>query len=763
MKVLSKLWRIYLFVILSSTLALILLGGFQWEKVKQDADTELRYLNDVSFTSTRAMLDYQKSLFDSLSEELLSLDLVHDIDRLKATVDRTVKNNPEVTAFVVRDPEGKLILASNKIAAADDLQGLLKSPLTEYNFQRTLEQDRPVIGSNRFVPQLGKQVIAIHYAVRNNGKVVAVFTSAIEHSINRYAWNNSQLTRGTILQLFREDYRFIYSSRPQYKGKDAAKEYLIPIPEALIDYFIAQLQIQANVSPEQLRTEGQLISVNALFEPGMDALFTIRYQPYYRYYTLTSVERSSLYNEYLPVLLWQIVMVVAFNILLFLMFRLFNREQKNSQNRLVFQANHDQLTGLPNRYYLASFFESWSQSCQGEFALFFIDLDNFKIINDNYGHLTGDKILIEVARRIESQFKDLNIRHGGDEFIIFIPENDEAYLIQLANNFINDLMQPISADNTEFSVTSSIGIVRAPSNGSDLGVLLSKADIAMYEAKKHRNEAFLFSEDLEQRSAYNTAIERELRSAIERDELSMVYQPQISSNTGNTIGVEALVRWHNQTLGNVPPSDFIPIAESMGLMNELGQFITFRAISEIEEVCRQMGPLRLSINVSVQQLLTDGFFEFFQGEIERRANDNLTLMLEVTESMFIEDLKLAVFVLQRFSDIGVEISLDDFGTGFSSLSLLANLPIHELKIDKSFIDEILTDEKAKRLVHSIISIGKDLKLITIAEGVEEQTQLAILQVFGCDLIQGYFFSKPLSKEHLLGFLLRPNKKALGEN
>ena len=561
MKVLSKLWRIYLFVILSSTLALILLGGFQWEKVKQDADTELRYLNDVSFTSTRAMLDYQKSLFDSLSEELLSLDLVHDIDRLKATVDRTVKNNPEVTAFVVRDPEGKLILASNKIAAADDLQGLLKSPLTEYNFQRTLEQDRPVIGSNRFVPQLGKQVIAIHYAVRNNGKVVAVFTSAIEHSINRYAWNNSQLTRGTILQLFREDYRFIYSSRPQYKGKDAAKEYLIPIPEALIDYFIAQLQIQANVSPEQLRTEGQLISVNALFEPGMDALFTIRYQPYYRYYTLTSVERSSLYNEYLPVLLWQIVMVVAFNILLFLMFRLFNREQKNSQNRLVFQANHDQLTGLPNRYYLASFFESWSQSCQGEFALFFIDLDNFKIINDNYGHLTGDKILIEVARRIESQFKDLNIRHGGDEFIIFIPENDEAYLIQLANNFINDLMQPISADNTEFSVTSSIGIVRAPSNGSDLGVLLSKADIAMYEAKKHRNEAFLFSEDLEQRSAYNTAIERELRSAIERDELSMVYQPQISSNTGNTIGVEALVRWHNQTLGNVPPSDFIPIAE----------------------------------------------------------------------------------------------------------------------------------------------------------------------------------------------------------
>ena len=764
MKVLSNLWRIYLFVTFSSIIALIVLGAFQWEKVKQDADTELRYLNDVSFTSTRAMLDYQKTLFTSLSEELLSLDLVHNIDRLQTTVDRIVKNNPEMTAFIVRDPEGKLILASNTVVATvSDLQAMLKSPLTEYNFQRTLSQNGPVIGSNRFVTALDKQIIPIHYAVRSNDKVIAVFSSAIEHSINRYAWNNSQLTRGTILQLFREDYHFIYSSRPQYRGENAAKEYLIPIPETLVNYFINQLQIQANVSADQLRSEGQLISVNALFEPGMDALFTIRYEPYYRYYTLTSVERSSLYSEYLPTLLWQTAMIITFNLLLFLVFRLFNREQKISQNRLVFQANHDQLTGLPNRYYLASHFDSWSQSCEGKFALFFIDLDNFKIINDNYGHLTGDKILIEVARRIEAQFKGLNIRHGGDEFIIFIPENDQTYLVQLANNFINDLMQPISADSTEFSVTSSIGIVMAPSNGSDLGVLLSKADIAMYEAKKHRNEAFLFSEELEQRSAYNTAIERELRTAIERDELSMVYQPQISSSTGKTIGVEALVRWHNHELGNVPPSDFIPIAESIGLMNELGQFITLRAITEADEVCRLIGPLRLSINVSVQQLLTDGFFEFFQDEIKRCSNDDLTLMLEVTESMFIEDLKLAVFVLQRFSDIGVEISLDDFGTGFSSLSLLANLPIHELKIDKSFIDEILTDEKAKRLVHSIISIGKDLKLTTIAEGVEEQAQLAILQVFGCDLIQGYLYSKPLSKEYLLDFLLSLDKKALGGN
>jgi len=760
MQVRSNLWRIYLFVITSSIIALVFLGLFQWNKVKQDADTELRYLNDVSFTSTRAMLDYQKSLFDNLSEEILALNLLQNIDKLSATINRIVKNNPEVSGFMVRDSKGKLILTSSEIKTVDNLPALLDESLTQYNFQRTLAQHKPVIGSNRFIPLLNKQIIAVHYAVRKNDKVIAVLTSAIEHSIDRYAWNNSQLTRGTILQLFREDYHFIYSSRPQFN--EDPKEYLIPIPEKIVDYFIDQMQIQAGVSLDSLLSQGMLVSVNALFAPGMDALFTIRYEPYYRYFTLSSIERSSLYDEFLPTLIWQIAIITAFNLLLFLMFNFFNREQENSQKRLLFQAHHDQLTGLPNRYYLANHFDDWSQSCEGRFALFFIDLDNFKVINDHYGHSTGDQILVEVARRIETQFKDLNIRHGGDEFVIFIPENDGAYLVQLANNFINDLMQPITADNTEFSVTSSIGIVCAPSNGQELGVLLSKADIAMYEAKKHRNEAFFFSDELEQRSAYNTAIERELRTAIERKELSMVYQPQVATNSGKVIGVEALVRWNNRQLGIVPPCDFIPIAESIGIMNELGQFITYRAIEETAEVCEQVGPLRLSINVSVQQLLTDGFFEFFHGEIERRTNDNLSLILEVTESMFIEDLKLAIYVLQRFSDIGVGISLDDFGTGFSSLSLLADLPIHELKIDKSFIDKILSDEKAKRLVHSIISIGKDLELTTIAEGVEEQTQLAILQVFGCDLIQGYYYSKPLSKVDLLAFLLSPDKKALNE-
>ncbi|MBQ0718995.1 MAG: EAL domain-containing protein [Gammaproteobacteria bacterium] len=758
MKVLSNLWRIYLFVILSTAFALAVLGAYQWHMVKKDADTELRYLNDVSFTSTRAMLDYQKSIFDRLSEDFVVPDNNNGIEKLKSTIDRVVKHNPEIAAFMVRDPEGKLMAASSQIAPINNLGTLINDPLTQYNLQRTLKQNKPVIGSNRFIPQLNKQIIAVHYAVRNNGKVIAVLTSAIEHSIDRYAWNNSRLTRGTILQLFRDDYHFIYSSRPQYQQDP--KEYLVPIPAVMVDYFIEQMQVQEGVSPDTLRSGGKLVSVNALFAPGMDALFTIRYEPYYNYYTLTSIERHSLYGEFLPTLSWQIAMMIAFNFLLFLMFKLFNQEQKKSQKRLVFQANHDQLTGLPNRYYLASHFDSWSASCQGKFALFFIDLDNFKVINDHYGHSTGDNILIEVARRIEVQFKDLNIRHGGDEFIIFIPEVDRAFLLQLANNFINDLMQPITAHNTEFSVTSSIGIVCAPNNGSELEVLLSKADIAMYEAKKHRNEAFLFSDELEQRSAYHTAIERELRSAIERNELSMVYQPQVATSTGKTIGVEALVRWNNRQLGIVPPCDFIPIAESIGIMNELGQFITFTAITEIEELCRQVGPLRLSINVSVQQLLTDGFFEFFQAEIERRPNDDLSLTLEVTESMFIEDLQLAIFVLQRFSNIGVEISLDDFGTGFSSLSLLSSLPIHELKIDKSFIDDILNDEKAKRLVHSIISIGKDLKLTTIAEGVEEKTQLAILQVFGCDLIQGYYYSKPLTKVNLLAFLLTGDTKAL---
>ncbi len=751
MKVLSQLWRIYLFLLFSSIGVLIVLAVHQWNKVKEDAYTELRYLNDVSFSATLALLNHQKSTFHRLGEEILELNLLQDTGKLKELITREVANSSEISAFMIRDATGKLIVASDEINTIENLNTQLNDPISQYNFRRILARDELVIGSNRFIPRLNTQALPVHYALRQQGEVVAVLTSAIGHNIDRYDWKNNQLARGTILQLFRDDYHFIYSSRPIFKTNP--KEYGAPIPAAMVDYFIQQMQIQAGLSPQELRDSGKVLSINALFEPRFNALFSIRYEPNYQYYTLTSLERHTLYGYYLPTLAWEVSPLVIFHLLLFLMFKFFNQEQKKSQQHLIFQANHDQLTGLPNRYYLASHFDKWSQSCDGKFALFFIDLDNFKIINDHYGHSTGDRILIEVARRIEAQFEDLNIRHGGDEFIIFTPETDSHYLLQLANNFINDLMQAITVDNTEFSVTSSIGIVCAPNNGSELETLLSKADIAMYEAKKHRNEAFLFSAELEERSAYNTTIERELRHAIEHNELSMVYQPQVITGTDNTMGVEALVRWHSRDLGSVPPSDFIPIAESMGLMNELGQFITFTAIKEVEEICRQVGPLRLSINVSVQQLLTEGFFEFFRKEIGRYDNDDLSFMLEVTESMFIEDLQLAIRVLQRFDDIGVKISLDDFGTGFSSLSLLASLPIHELKIDKSFIDKITTDVKGKRLVQSIISIGKDLKLTTIAEGVEEQEQLTILQIFGCDLIQGYFYSKPLKQNELLLFLL----------
>ena len=765
MKALSNLWRIYLFVTACSIIALIVLAKFQWSSVKQKADTELRYLNAVSFNATRAMLDYQQGIFNMLNEGFqtanLDLDTGTGIKESTLLINQIVDHSPDIAAIVVRDPTGTLAFSTRDVDSIANLNKLLHDPLATYNFEKAITQNQLTIGNNRFFSELDQQVIGIHYALRKNGKVIAVLTSAIKYNIEGSAWSNSQLTPGTILQIFRDDYHFIYSSRAQFKNNP--NEYLSPIPVEIVNYFIKQMEDQTSVSTSELRAGDQIVSVNALYEPGLDAIFTIQYEPNYNYYTLSSVERNSLFQSYLPTLIWQIVLILTFNILLYLIFRVFNREQKQAKKRLVFQANHDQLTALPNRYYLAKHFKEWAKSCNGKFSIFFIDLDNFKVINDNYGHLTGDKILIEVAQRIEHQFKDLNIRQGGDEFIIFIPEDDEAYLIQLANNFINDLMQPITADNTEFSVTSSIGIVRAPINGTALGVLLSKADIAMYEAKKRRNEAFLFSEDLEQRSAYNTAIERELRNAIERNELSIVYQPQVDTVTGRTVGVEALARWNNHALGIVPPNHFIPIAESMGLMNELGQFITFKAIEEVEEVCQQAGSLRLSINVSVQQLLTDGFFEFIQGELERHTNSNISLMLEVTESMFIEDLKLAIFVLQRFSDIGVEISLDDFGTGFSSLSLLANLPIHELKVDKSFIDEILTDEKAKRLVHSIITIGKDLKLKTIAEGVEKQEQLKTLRVFGCDLIQGYYYSKPLTQADLLAFLISPDTKAMGLN
>jgi len=297
-------------------------------------------------------------------------------------------------------------------------------------------------------------------------------------------------------------------------------------------------------------------------------------------------------------------------------------------------------------------------------------------------------------------------------------------------------------------VGASIGISKYPDHGNSLDILLRAADIAMYESKKIQNHAQIFQDSLQDEYLKHVKIEHELRKAIEHHELFVVYQPQID-HTGSIHGVEALARWESATLGIVPPDQFIPVAEASGQMVKIGYFILSRTLQEIQTT---LGiTFQTSINISVRQFMEADFLEQFLNAIHDIGMNKDLITIEITENLFIEDVDYILPLLHKIQQCGIQISMDDFGTGYSSLNMLRKLPIDELKIDKSFIDTIVEDKTAQKMVQNIIAIGKNFNMSVLAEGVETNEQIALLTSFGCDKFQGYYFAKPLPKDDLITF------------
>ena len=429
---------------------------------------------------------------------------------------------------------------------------------------------------------------------------------------------------------------------------------------------------------------------------------------------------------------------------------------KKRNAALVFQATHDQLTGLPNRSYLQNNIKEWIFQNAPPFSILYIDMDHFKNVNDSFGHQYGDALLVKFSQRLTSMLPphSIIIRHGGDEFVIFTHLTHDASLLELAHNIIEAISKPYIINKSSLSIGASIGIAKFPDHGKTLDMLLRAADITMYEAKKIKNHAQIFANTMQEDYLKNVQIEHELRKAIENNELFMVYQPQIDAK-GNIHGIEALARWNNALLGSIPPDQFIPIAETSGQMVKIGRFIIERTLSDIKEVQQLLGyTFQTSINISVRQFMDATFLEHLLETIHATQINQISITIEITENLFIEDMDYILPLLHQIRDCGIQISMDDFGTGYSSLSMLRKLPIDELKIDKSFIDTIVEDITAQKMVQNIISISKNYNMHVLAEGVETKEQKSILTSFGCDRFQGYYYSKPLSKTDLIRFLQR---------
>lgn len=442
--------------------------------------------------------------------------------------------------------------------------------------------------------------------------------------------------------------------------------------------------------------------------------------------------------------------------------------------RNQFQAYHDYLTKLGNRRYFVELLEDGikKQKSDNKFMfLLLIDLDHFKTINDTLGHDIGDKLLSEVAQRMSNLSKvnkGTASRLGGDEFCILSSTyEDKQKCLESAQEFAQELLDIIKQtyiiDEHNLYISASIGVSIIDNPKVTANTLIKEADIAMYEAKsKGRDGVILFNSELSVRVERKLEVERLLRFAIKKGEITLNYQPQVNRD-GEIIGCEVLVRWHNEHLGNVGPDEFIPISEQTGFIIELGYYIleeSFKTLSEWDKKGIYLN--QFSINISMRQMFSKTFIEDSIALCVKYLNPTLSakLIFEMTETSAAEDVQKLIEIMNKAKLCGIRFSMDDFGTGYSSLSYLRQIPIDELKIDKSFISELDNPKKDANMVTTILNIAKNLGLSVVAEGVETQEQKEFLVKEKCDILQGYNFSKPLSKDKFEEFYLKDKISSL---
>ncbi|MES9854876.1 MAG: EAL domain-containing protein [Candidatus Thiodiazotropha sp. L084R] len=740
LKNIAPLWRLFWLLSVVVIILSLFVARYFYTDVLENKFRDLDQFNTlVKEGSVESRLFAQESVLKILSDRLLEMDGIAYPDRSINLMDSLVKNSTNIIGIGLFDSAGDLLLSTHY--SKEKFPNLLDGNATTSTFLDTLSRDHMVLGHVYYNPFFDKWILPLRYAFRTPEGQHYVIVSWYDAEGGNALFNHDNIPDGITSAVISNDFLML-DYKVEYP-RDTVY-FQVPLPESVIEQFnLRKLKGNQRILQPYIDRDNNLRYIS------------VTYIPKYEVYISLTRAHSEAVQGFVPIAVKIAIGALFFWAVLYLFFFYVSRKEKEAQKTLEYQANHDSVTGLMNRFAISQEIGIHIEN-KVPFCLAFVGLDNFKTINDLYGHRTGDQVLMQVANRLSTVLEnDIHCaRFSGDEFALTIPYHPDK-AARVYKHVLELIKLPFDLEYSALRISASMGVTVFPRDSDNPEELMRYADMALNQAKKQKDHLTFFDLEFHNIVARQSIIQELFKTALEDEEFYILYQPQIDAVTSSLVGVEALARWNCSQLGEILPVEFIPIAEESGFIIPLG-------LSILEEACkatqllweRTNNKYKLSVNVSVRQLMEESFISNVSKILHRLRFPRDKLVLEITESIMINESETIIQKLQLLRDQGIGVSLDDFGTGFSSLSMVSKLPISELKVDQSFIQNLLTDESSAHLSEIIIEIGRYLKVNVVAEGVEKKAHVDLLEKYGCHILQGFYFAKPLGIEDLEEYIIK---------